>query len=179
MNKKEISKFGYDYAYDCGKETYTPDVLDLMHNLLCESNPNFKAQYKKSNIFYLHGSYGDLCLNPFKQGSKQYKYFTEGVLKASKEMVVHNGANQNISFEDWSFDGDTDAACICSNAVKFIIDAKQKKKCQVLLKKYEDGISSAIELANILSKIVNSRYTIFNLMPKKSPCFSWGMNLAK
>lgn len=164
MNKKEIIKFGYNYAYDCGKETYTPDVLYLMYNLFCGNSTDFKSRYKKSMLFYQHGAYGSLCINPFKKGSKQYKYFTEGVLKASKEMILHNEEteNQSVFFEDWSFDGELDASFMYSKAIEGVLDDKLKKKCQALLEKYEEGIASAIKLVKLLPTKGNSEYTIFD-----------------
>lgn len=162
MTKKEIIQFGYNYAHDCGKETSTKDVLNLMYNLLCEKDSLFKKMFKDSKILYQKGAYGDLCLNPFTEKSKQYKYFTEGVLKAAEEMVEHNDSLDNTCFEGWCFDSEISASYDYRKAVESIFDKKLKKKCEALLKKYDDGISASMELVKLIANSANAEYEVYD-----------------
>ena len=43
---------------------------------------------------------------------------------------------------------------------------------------YEDGRIQRIKTGNFIKHFINQKGYHFTLLPKKAPCFSWGMNLA-
>jgi hypothetical protein len=157
MNKKQIIKLGYDYAYDCGTEITRDNILLSIYTLATALDISLLKKYKTPKSYSMK-VYGDMLINPFNEGTKQFSYFNFGVLTAYNKMKQLNKETDNVfdKFKYWCFDGECDNAYSLREAVNKIYDINVKNKCMNLLSTYESGISASIDLIEILASLGNS-----------------------